>query len=335
MSSNRHLMMKRMKYRLLGLLLAVAGGSSQMLAQTNGEFNPANPADPQLPVFKEYRPVTVSIIPTDAGSVSRSGSSSKNGKFEVGTTVWISMSSYSDFTFKHWLKNGEVYAAAGTSTYFDYTVEDCGAEFVAVYEYNPSSPVDPSGQVKSKLHLKCEPAEACSFTLTSGMAYQMDTYVKLGVNPNQDYEFIGWYNGSELVSNIASVNYLMPYHDVTLTARFRYTWVFNPEDPADPESQGGNIQTEELLIQGDIDEDGVVDAADIMLLINSYLSAKTNELDKRICDLNNDNVIDAADIMLLINRYLNNQYPSGNNTNNSNNNIDNPGGIMDGGRDEI
>lgn len=296
----------RMKYMLLGLLLAMAGGNTQMLAQTNGGFNPTNPNDPQVPVFKEYRAVTVAITPADAGSVSRSGSSSKNGKFEVGTTVKVSRSSKANFLFKHWLKNGVVYAEAGTSTSFNYTVEDSGADFVAVYEYSPSSPVDPNGQVKSKLHLQCEPVGACSFTLTSGVAHEMDTYVKLGVNPNQDYEFIGWYNGSELVSNIASVNYLMPYHDVTLTARFRYTWVFNPDNPSDPESQGGNIQTEEHLL-GDVDNDGTVDAADIMLLINHYLQATTAELDKSVCDMNHDDVLDAADIMLLINQYLNNQ----------------------------
>lgn len=287
-----------MKYMLLGLLLAVAGGNTQMLAQTNGDFNPTNPNDPQVPVFKEYRPVTVAITPTDAGNVSRSGSSSKNGKFEVGTTVKVSRSSNANFLFKHWLKNGVVYAAAGTSTSFNYTVEDSGAEFVAVYEYNPSSPVDPNVQVKSKLHLRCEPAEACSFTLTSGMAHDMDTYVRLGVNPNQDYEFIGWYNGSELVSNIASVNYLMPYHDVTLTARFRYTWFFNPDNPDDPDSQGGNIQTEEHML-GDVNGDGCVNVSDVVELTNMILSNRVSTLNPSICDANKDgniNITDAVEI---------------------------------------
>lgn len=292
-----------MKYMLLGLLLAMAGGNTQMLAQTNGQYDPANPGDPQMPVFKEYRPVTVSITPTDAGSVSRSGSSSKNGKFEVGTTVKVSRSSNASFLFKHWLKNGEVYAAAGTSTSFNYTVEDSGADFVAVYEYNPSSPVDPSGQVKSKLHLQCEPAGACSFTLTSGMSYTMDTYVKLGVNPNQDYEFIGWYNGSELVSNIASVNYLMPYHDVTLTARFRYTWVYNPEDPADPDSQGGNIQTEEHL-QGDVNEDGKVTISDAVEVLAFYLNMQDENDYDALYDVTGDGKITISDAVEAMNIYL-------------------------------
>lgn len=295
--------MIQMKYLLLGLLLAVAGSNTRLLAQTGDDFDPVNPDDPQVPTFKEYRPVTVAITPEDAGSVSRSGSSSKNGKFEVGTTVIVRRSSNANFVFKHWLKDGEVYAAAGTSTSFNYTVEENGADFVAVYEYNPSSPNDPNGQVKSKLHLRCEPAGACSFTLTSGLAHEMDTYVQLGVNPNQDYEFIGWYNGNELVSNIADVHYLMPYHDVTLTARFRYTWVFNPEDPADPDSQGGNIQTEEHVL-GDVNGDGSVTISDVIETLNYYLTLQdVNNID-RTYDVNGDGTITISDVIETRNIYL-------------------------------
>lgn len=287
---------------LLGMLLAMAGGIAPLHAQNDG-FNPANPGDPQLPVFKEYRAVTVAITPTDAGSVSRSGSSSKNGKFEVGTTVKVSRSSKANFVFKHWLKNGEVYAAAGSSTSFNYTVEDAGADFVAVYEYSPSSPSDPNGVVKSKLHLQCEPAGACSFTLTSGLSHEVDTYVKLGVNPNQDYEFIGWYNGNELVSNVASVNYLMPYNDVTLTAKFRYTWVFSPENPDDPASQGGNIQTEEHLL-GDVNGDQKVTVADAVAVMNYYLHWTASSDDDNKYDINRDSKITVADAVNVMNIYL-------------------------------
>lgn len=284
------------------MLLTIVGSTQRLYAQSSG-FNPTNPGDPQLPVFKEYRPVTVAITPVDAGSVSRSGSSSKNGKFEVGTTVMVSRSSNANFTFKHWLKNGEVYSAAGTSTSFNYTVEDAGAEFVAVYEYSPSSPSDPNGLVKSKLHLQCEPAGACSFTLTSGVAHEVDTYVKLGVNPNQDYEFIGWYEGNTLVSNISNVNYLMPYHDTTLTARFRYTWVFNPDNPEDPASQGGNIQTEDHIL-GDVNGDNKVTMADAIATMDYYLSWTVASSDDTKYDINHDGKITMADAIEVMNIYL-------------------------------
>lgn len=295
--------MKRMKYMLLGLLLAAAGGNTRLLAQTGDDFNPVNPDDPQVPVFKEYRPVTVSITPADAGSVSRSGSSSKNGKFEVGTTVKVSRSSKVNFVFKHWLKDGKVYATAGSSTSFNYTVEDSGAEFVAVYEYDPSSPSDPNGLVKSKLFLQCEPAGACSFTLTSGLSYEVDTPVQIGVNPNQDYEFIGWYDGSTLVSNVPDVNYVMPYNDKALTARFRYTWVFNPDNPEDPDSQGGDIQTEEHVL-GDVNGDGEVTVIDAVSTLNYYLRWKAPTENDKNYDVNRDGEITVMDAVKTLNIYL-------------------------------
>lgn len=296
-------MKKRITNMLLGMLLAMAGGIAPLHAQSNDGFNPVNPGDPQLPVFKEYRAVSVAITPADAGSVSRSGSSSKNGKFEVGTTVKISTSRNANFTFKHWLKNGEVYTAAGKSTSFNYTVEEEGAAFVAVYEYTPSNPTDPNASVKSKLHLQCEPAGACSFKLTSGLSYTVDTYVKLGVNPNQDYEFIGWYNGNEFVSNDPNVNFLMPYHDTTLTARFRYTWVFNPDNPDDPASQGGNIQTEDYLL-GDVNGDKKVNVTDAIMTINYYLSLDEGAQIESKYDVDRNTKINVNDAVSIINKYL-------------------------------
>lgn len=271
--------------------------------QRNQGFNPVNPGDPQLPVFKEYRNVTVTCTPVDAGSVSRSGSSSKNGKFEVGTSVRISRSANAKFVFKHWLKNGEVYMAAGTSTSFNYTVEEQDAAFVAVYYYNPTSPVDPNGVVSSKLYLQCEPAGACSFALTSGVGHEVDTYVKLGVYPNQDYEFIGWYEGNTFVSDVANVNYLMPYHDTTLTARFRYTWKFTPDNPDDPASQGGDIQTEDYLT-GDVNRDGKVTMADAVATLNYYLQWTAASSDDAKYDVNHDGKITVADAVDVMNIYL-------------------------------
>ena len=293
--------MKLLNNILLSMLLVFAGGISQLYAQSGSDgFNPTNPDDPMVPVFKEYRAVTVGITPSDAGSVSRSGSSSKNGKFEVGTSVLISTSRYTNFYLKHWLKNGEVYSQAGTSTSFYYTVEEEDANFVAVYEYRPSNPSDPNASVKSRLFLQCEPAGACSYTLTNGEAHDVDSYVELGVNPNQDYEFIGWYEGNTLISANASVNYLMPYHDTTLTARFRYTWVFNPANPDDPASQGGDIQTEEAL-RGDVNNDKMVNVQDVVACVNVILT----DSDNNRADVNKDGSINVQDVVNVVNIILN------------------------------
>lgn len=283
------------------MFLAMLGNIHLLHAQSDGGFNPPNPGDPDLP--KVYRAVTVAITPSDAGNVSRSGSSSRNGKFEVGTKVRVSRSSNAGFTFKHWLKDGEIYSEAGSNTSFDYTVEDANVAFVAVYEYSPSSPSDPNGTVKSKLYLQCEPVGACSFTLTSGIAREVDTYVKLGVNPNQDYEFLGWYDGNTLVSNVSDVNYLVPYHDTTLTARFRYTWVFNPDNPGDPDSQGGDIQTEDH-VRGDVNGDGKVTMVDATSTMEYYLHRNAESTEDKKYDANKDGKITVADATEVMNIYL-------------------------------
>lgn len=289
------------------MLLTMVGSIGQLFAQTSGGFNPSNPPDPQVPVFKEYRPVTVAVTPQDAGFVSRSGSSSKNGMFEVGTRVTVSRSTNANFTFKHWLRNGEVYTPAGTSSSFTYTVEDAVTEFTAVYEFSPSNPADPNGTVSSRLTLQCEPSGACSFTLTSGSSHEVGSNVRLGVNPNQDYEFIGWYDGTTLVSTDASTTYVMPYHDTTLTARFRYTWVFSPDNPDDPTSQGGNIQTEENKPDyklGDVNGDGEINVTDIVYTADYILGNSDPDFNELAADMNEDGEINVTDIVYIADKIL-------------------------------
>lgn len=58
---------------------------------------------------------------------------------------------------------------------------------------------------------------------------------------------------------------------------------------------------------GDVNFDDTIDAADIIFLINKFLTGDTSALNMDVSDMNNDGVIDAADIISLINTYLNNK----------------------------
>ena len=122
-------------------------------------------------------------------------------------------------------------------------------------------------------------------------------------NCDQWYEFTGWYNGDELVSEVQNFNYLTDFQDVTLTAHFREL-PFTPTDPDDPESQGGNVQNHKT---GDANEDGSVDVTDAVAVINAYLTNDTGSINVGAADVNFDGVIDITDAVAIINLYLNSQ----------------------------
>ena len=287
--------MKSLQYYLCGLLLLVAGS---MQAQ-NGGFNPSDPAEPTVPVFKY--PLTTSVSPSGAGSASGAGS------YAPGTTRTISTSARSGFTFSHWTLNGERIDAARS---FSYTTIDGPMNFVAVYTQNPftpTNPSEPSMNVKSRLYLSSAPEGICTFNRTSGAYVTPDSYVMVNVtNVNQGYEFDGWYQDGVKLTDAQQFNYLAGYNDATLIARFREMEPepFDPSNPSEPASQGNeNVQTHQT---GDVDEDGTVDITDAVAIINVYLTGNTEGINESMADVNGDGVIDITDAVEVINIYLKN-----------------------------
>ncbi len=261
-------------------------------AQQN-DFNPADPAEPVTPVF--YYPLTVACDPDVAGYASGAGN------YAPGTTLTVSTSAQSGFAFSYWTLNGE---RIDDPASFSYTTVAGPMAFVAHYNLAPVDPAEPTMNVKSRLYLNSEPEGICTFNRTSGDLVQADNYVALNVtNCDQWYEFTGWYKGNELVSNVASFNYLADFHDVTLTAHFREL-PFTPTDPNEPVSQGGNIQT---LQTGDANGDGSVDVTDAVAVINAYLTSDQSGINAGVADVNHDGVIDITDAVAIINLYLNSQ----------------------------
>lgn len=246
------------------------------------EYNPEDPPEP----YTMYK-VVVTANPY--------GYTSGSGTYLLGDVVYISTSSYDmDYTFSHWNKNGSYYS---DEPYFEYTVTNEKAYFEAIYEYTPSDPSEPMASNEYRLYLTNNIPEACSFNMTSGQKVEADQYVYLCAYPSMDYDFLGWYEGSKLVNSELEFNYLMGFSNATLTAKF----VYNPSNPDEPYSMGGDISN---YLLGDVDGDGTIDAADVILLINHYIADTTGELVLDRCDMNTDGMIDAADIILVINKYL-------------------------------
>ena len=283
--------MKRLSFILCCLLLLCVDSM-----QAQGDFDPDPPADPQVPVF--YYPLTVACNPTGGANVSG------KGNYAPGTVVTVSTSPIAVYIFNHWELNGSTYEA--TTTSFSYTTVAEPMDFVAVYDFQPNDPSEPTMEVKSRLYLTSEPAGVCTFNRTSGAWVEADQYVSVDITGvDQLYEFTGWYLNNTKLTNVQAFNHLMGFHDETLVAHFQEL-PFNPSSPADPSMAEGqtDVQTH---AKGDVNEDGTVDTADAVAVINLYLTGNSDGMNTGLADANGDGVIDMADVVFIINVYLTNQ----------------------------
>lgn len=260
------------------LLLLLVSGSGRVLAD---DFDPVLPPDPRAK-FK----VTTTVSPAEAGYASGAGS------YLAGTTVTVSTSAKSGYTFDHWELNGERYASTGTS--FSHVTTAERADFVAVYAFDPNIPSDPQQNIRCRLYLEPSTAGACSFNQTSGSRWAQGTAVSVRANASQGYEFLGWYEGDTFLSSNASFTYTMSSSkDVTLTAHYE----FNPAIPADPQSASTDIANPE---PGDVNGDGNVDVSDVSLIVRAILKNDTGTVSTVLLDANKDGNIDVADISTCI-----------------------------------
>lgn len=273
--------MNNIMRNIMAVLLLVIGSAPALYAQ----YNPGNPPEPEENI---YYSVTVS---TSHANVAYTYGT---GKFLKGTSKSISFSlRNSNYKFSHWTLDGEFYSDKSS---FVYTVTD-DAAFVAHFDYLPASPQEPSSSDEYKLTLVSNNDAACSFNRASTTRVEFDSYVTLTVNVNQGYEFLGWYEGDEKISNNTSFNYLMPADNVSLVAKFKY----NPFNPSEPEGDGSqsNVQT---TAKGDLNKDGVIDVLDIVSVVNYSLKEADEFL--YLYDVTGDGIVDVLDIVKIVNLSL-------------------------------
>ena len=308
---------------LVGLLLILLGSTLPITAQSDFEF-PPDPGDPTTLLSYE---VAVGINDSRMGYVSGAG------KFKYGRTVTISTSAQSGYKFVKWQKDGEDYS---TSVSFSYTVKG-NVSFIAIYEeetssgggggqggtddpgttqpevpefdpnYNPDFPSDPltptfpddpgsSGSedpsvstVYHKLYLVPSPAGSCTFNKESGMQVAEEATFSVTAIPGTDMVFQGWYKNGAKVSDKLTYSSYMGTKNITLTAMFEYV----PEFPDDP------INTLPNVIRGDVNNDGVVNVTDVVVLTNKILRGTAAQIDPNVADLTNDGLVNVSDVVAL------------------------------------
>lgn len=250
--------------RILSLCLLLIGvGAARGWAQTDpDEYNPANPAEPQVIDFCK---IIVEADPEEGAYVSG------GGKYKMGgstTRVQITTSARNTddwtYTFKYWTLNGE---KVSENRSFYYTLQKGEQHFVAHYEkaeviYDPTNPAEPSGAtVKRKYYLYLEPTSegACSFNIASGEKHVEGTSLYLRVYPNADFRFEGWRIDGEIVSTSTSFYYTMPSRETHIEAVLTEI-PYDPTNPIEPPSgggegidtggeDGGNVETPEPVRQ--------------------------------------------------------------------------------------
>lgn len=265
------------------MLVALLNGAT---AWAQGEFNPANPADPYM-MYKV-------VAKANDGNYT-----SGSGQYTAGTVVAINASAAStNFEFQYWKKNGV--RQDNLAKNFNYTVEAENVTFEAVFAFNPDNPSDPQTPNEYRLFLTPDPEGACSFSRTSGAKAEAGTNLSVTAYASQGFVFQGWYNGDTKIGESATLtNFTMPTANTTLTARY----VFSPTLPGDPESSQTNV--DQGGIPGDMDGDGELSVTDVVLLVNVVMDP-TSVDDITPYDMDEDGELSVTDVVLLVNLVMNN-----------------------------
>lgn len=196
------------------------------------KYEPVNPDDPPEPNLPVYSVLNLTASPSGGGYFNISS----GNRYQVGEPVHLTAYRYSNYSFVNWTENGEIIS---TSNSFDYKMKAGNPTLVAHFSYNPVSPQDPpEPQLYHKLYLNCNPSNGGYFNVSSGNTYQEGSTINLQAYSNQWYTFQNWTLGDSVISSKERFIYVMPEHDVTLTAN--YSYFYNPDGPREPED--GNNQ---------------------------------------------------------------------------------------------
>lgn len=254
------------------LLLIASASSSRVYAQ----LNPSNPPEPYV-----YYKVSVTAEPEHVAY------NSGSGQYVSGKAVTINTSaSNSSYAFLYWTVDGEIYSTERT---FTYTVSNRDIKFVAHYKLSPPNPSEPSAVSMRRLYLEVEPSRAGSLNTSSGNKTEVGKTVNLMGYANAGYQFLGWYEGEELLSTSQNYDFVMPDKDVTLCAKFKYS----PSNPNEP------IKFYSTLT-GDANNDNKLSEEDVMFILEHLADVPNVEFNENCADANDDGKIDIADCTKLL-----------------------------------
>lgn len=181
-------------------------------------FDPGSPAEPvpsELLVY--YR---LSVVAGEGGTVSG------GGRYQAGKSVSLYASCNENFEFVNWTdEDGEVVSAKSS---FRYTTISKNETLTANFRFNPNSPSEPSNP-KLRHRINLTSTEGGTVYTSDKVVYEGGS-ARISANPNEGYDFVGWYLDDVLYTTLRSFSYTMGKKDVEFEARFN----FNPNSPSEP-----------------------------------------------------------------------------------------------------
>lgn len=195
------------------------------------DFTPTQPDEPVDPTTILYYPLTLSVSPSGAGSVSG------GGRYQASKKVGLSASTNSGYRFTGWTnQDGDIVSTASSFSYTTRTEKDT---LTANYVFDPSIPAEPDALYK----ISVTSSDGGYTSGTSNGRYLEGSSQTFYAYCNTGYTFVGWYKNGEFYTSLTNFTYAMTDEDVTFHAQFE----FNPSVPGEPLSPRLGLYTFYLM----------------------------------------------------------------------------------------
>lgn len=175
-------------------------GETMVSYYNNCEFSmPHN--DVTLEAIFDYKEYNLSLTKNiNVSTITISG----DGSHKYDSSVTITTSTTEEgYAFNGWYDGETLVSPLSTYTFKmphnNYSLE-------AVYDYN-----------EYELTLTTDTTKG---TVTGENTYSFDSYVTVVAEATTGYEFVGWYDGDNIVSNLATYAFKMPHNNLSLEGRF-------------------------------------------------------------------------------------------------------------------
>ena len=183
-------------------------------------FSPGSPAEPSQIVMQVY--YNTAVWASEGGSVSG------GGKYLPGTSIYVSASVNTGYTFDGWYNSkGE---KLSSSKGFYFTTLPADESLNARFTFCPPSPNEPVEETMIPKWKVTVSATEGGTVNTGGNLLEEGKTIYLTATANTDYVFCGWYVADTLFNSNRSFTYTMKQADIHFVARY----AFSPASPGEP-----------------------------------------------------------------------------------------------------
>lgn len=201
----------------------------------SSDYNPANPGDPQVPIWKYSLKLKAS--PSNGCSFNYASEQ----KWEASKQIYVEAYPNSGFQMVAWVCGKDTLSRERG---FYYTMPERNVELTALLKYNPQSPENPEEMnTKYTVQLTASPANGGSFNFSSDR-FTAGSSINLYAYPSNGFVFRKWMSGDSVISNEQSFRFVVPKKKTQLTAIFEY----DPQNPDNPNKNYWNKELGEVIV---------------------------------------------------------------------------------------